>query len=721
MLQWSRPHGGPAGRRVNPDDHPEGALEVADRLIHPGENVWLEADVDRCGWAIDGAAYYRAVRETALAAEQTLYILGWDVDSRLELIRGGPPADGLPTALGPFLDAVLQRRPGLHIYLLSWDFALIYAFEREWLPYYRWRWRRHPRLHFRLDDAHPLGGSQHQKVVVADDRVAMAGGFDLSHWRWDTPEHRADDPRRRDPHGHPYPPFHDAAMVVAGEAAARLGEMARQRWLDATGEVPRTPQREPSTLAWPESIPPTIGPARVAIARTLPAWGQRRPVREVAALYRDSIAAARATIYIENQYFTSTAITRALAKRLAEPDGPTVILVLPLRTGGWLEQHTMDVLRDRQLETLAAADHHGRLRVLYPDAPGLANTPISVHAKITIIDDRLARIGSANTSNRSLGLDSECDLALPARDGETAAAIAGLRHRLLAEHLGTTVDAVAAAEREHGGTLPALEALNTGERCLRPLPFPGARDTLDPDAELIDPDGPLDPAQLASNVAPLAPSRLLRHLDRRLQATLAVVLMVLAAYLLGGERPWLAAALNPAPGPDELGMLTLGMAAASLVGLPIWAVTAILVVAVGPLAGGGIAWLVTQVAAAAGFEGGRRLGRRRIHRLLGHRVTAIARRLGRHGAATVAALRLVPTAPFALVNPAAGAGGISRPAYLAGTALGTVPGIAATVLVTDSLRTALLEPGVVSLGLLAGIMAAVAGLRLTLHHRVGKG
>ena len=696
-------------------------MESADPLLRPGENVWVEADVERCGWAIDGAAYYRAVRETALAAEQTLYILGWDVDSRLALIRGGPPADGLPAALGPFLDAVLRRRPGLHIYLLSWDFSLIYAFEREWLPYYRWRWRRHPRLHFRLDDAHPLGGSQHQKVVVADDRVALAGGFDLSHWRWDTPEHRADDPRRRDPRGNAYPPFHDAAMAVEGEAAGHLGALARQRWLDATGAVPRIPQRATPVAPWPESLAPATGTARVAIARTLPAWGQRPAVREVEALYRDSIAAARSTIYIENQYFTSTAITRALAKRLAEPDGPAVILVLPLRTGGWLEQHTMDVLRDRQLETLAAADRHGHLRVLYPDSPGLAETPISVHAKITIIDDQLARIGSANTANRSMGLDSECDLALPARNAATRAAVAGLRHRLLAEHLGTNSEAVAAAESGHGSPRAALEALNTGERCLRPLPFPGARDTLDPDADLIDPEGPLDPAQLAADVAPLAPGRVLRRLDRRLQAALGVVALVVAAYLLGGEQPWLTSLLTPTPGAVEVVGLTLGLAAASLAGLPIWATTLTLVVATGPLVGGFLAWLATQGAAAVGFEAGRRLGRRRIHRLMGHRVTAIARRLGRHGAATVAALRLVPTAPFALVNPAAGAGGISRPAYLSGTALGTIPGIAAAVLISDRLRAALLEPGWSSLGLLAGVLAGIAALRLTLHHRLGGG
>jgi phosphatidylserine/phosphatidylglycerophosphate/cardiolipin synthase-like enzyme len=49
--------------------------------------------------------------------------------------------------------------------------------------------------------------SHHQKLVVIDDRVAFVGGIDLSRWRWDTPEHKPDDPRRRDPNGKPYRDF----------------------------------------------------------------------------------------------------------------------------------------------------------------------------------------------------------------------------------------------------------------------------------------------------------------------------------------------------------------------------------------------------------------------------------------------------------------------------------------------------------------------------------
>lgn len=71
----------------------------------------------------------------------------------------------------------------------------------------------------------------------------------------------------------------------------------------------------------------------------------------------DSIAAAERWIYIENQYFSSHRIGQALKKRLAESDGPEIVLGLPEKTGGWLEQHTMDILRGRVLQSLRDAAH----------------------------------------------------------------------------------------------------------------------------------------------------------------------------------------------------------------------------------------------------------------------------------------------------------------------------------------------------------------------------
>ena len=104
------------------------------------------------------------------------------------------------------------------------------------MPLYALNWKTHSRVRFYMDDKHPVGASQHQKIVVVDDAVAFSGGLDLSKWRWDTPEHRIDDQRSVDPDGKPYPPFHDVQMVVDGAAAAALGQLARERWQRATGE-----------------------------------------------------------------------------------------------------------------------------------------------------------------------------------------------------------------------------------------------------------------------------------------------------------------------------------------------------------------------------------------------------------------------------------------------------------------------------------------------------
>ena len=141
-------------------------------------------------------------------------------------------------------------------------------------------------------------------MVVVDDRIAFVGGIDLSRWRWDTPEHKADDPRRTDPDGKSYPPFHDIMMLVEGAVAARLGELARERWRRARGwkiKPPTDLQHSP----WPNGVSGELEGVDIAIARTEPAYHGRDAVNEVERLYIDAIAAALETIYIENQYFTA--------------------------------------------------------------------------------------------------------------------------------------------------------------------------------------------------------------------------------------------------------------------------------------------------------------------------------------------------------------------------------------------------------------------------------
>jgi phosphatidylserine/phosphatidylglycerophosphate/cardiolipin synthase-like enzyme len=86
---------------------------------------------------------------------------------------------------------------------------------------------------------------------------------------------------------------------------------------------------------WPAGLAPDVEDVELAMAQTLPAHGDQA-VREVERLYLDSIAAAKRTIYIENQYLSYQHIGEALKDRLKVQDGPEVVIVLPEKTGaGW--------------------------------------------------------------------------------------------------------------------------------------------------------------------------------------------------------------------------------------------------------------------------------------------------------------------------------------------------------------------------------------------------
>src|SRR3546814_15144400 len=83
--------------------------------------------------------------------------------------------------------------------------------------------------------------------------------------RGDTPDHPAKDPRRVTPSGAPYQPFHDVQAIVDGEAAALLGEIARERWHTAKGVDlgPLQPAGDP----WPAELKPDLTDVAVGVAR----------------------------------------------------------------------------------------------------------------------------------------------------------------------------------------------------------------------------------------------------------------------------------------------------------------------------------------------------------------------------------------------------------------------------------------------------------------------
>jgi len=470
----------------------------SDVLLRPGTTCWRTATAPRAALIIDMADYFLAARQAMLKARHTIHFLNWafEPSTRLEPPPGRPTRD--QEDIADFLRRLSDERPDLEIRILCWQSALPVAATQDFFPLEGRRRFAGSRVRFRLDGRLPNGACHHQKVLVIDDAVAFCGGGDFGRDRWDTAAHLDDDRRRekgRDGLG-TFDSRHEVMGVADGPIAADLGELFRQRWLRATGETLPAPAAPPGGDPWPESVSPQFSEVTAGVARTSAQWRGHPEVREAERLHLASIAAARRLIYMENQYFTSPLMAEALAARLAEPDGPEVVLIGHRQSPSWFDRGTMDRTRSLFVRRLMRADVYGRLRAFCP-VTALGRT-IIVHAKLTIIDDRLLRIGSANLNNRSTGFDTECDLAFEAAGAHAEAArtrIGNLTTRLIAHWLGCDeprFEAALAQARTVGG---AIDALRTdGLVRLRPM----ASTPLGPLATFIaafhlgDPVGPDD-------------------------------------------------------------------------------------------------------------------------------------------------------------------------------------------------------------------------------------
>lgn len=461
-------------------------------LLVPGTTCWRSAEADRFAAIIDGADYLRHLKAALLRARRRIVVIGWDLDYRTAFERGEQTVEG-PNSLGLFLHWLLWRRRELNVYLLKSNLRLLPAFDGFWFGVAPVSLLNHitsARLHFAVDGAHPTGAVHHQKIVVIDDTVAFCGGMDLTLGRWDTSEHLPTD-SRRDGAGGAYGPRHEVVAAVDHAAARVLAEQARDRWEAATGRV--LADLDPLPPAWPDSLEPQLRNVMVGVARTLPKLSQRSEVREVEALDLAAIAAARDVIYLENQYFAARSIAEAIATRLRESDGPEVVLILPRSSESRLEQESMDSARQRLFRMLRSADSHGRLGVYWPVAG--KGVSVYIHSKVMVIDGRLLRIGSSNFNNRSLGFDSECDIALETvsdrADFEAVVdEIFWLRDRLVSEHLGVSVDEFRHQLRTVGSFLQTVEGIRGTGRSLRALTDTMVAADASPFAEndLMDPD-----------------------------------------------------------------------------------------------------------------------------------------------------------------------------------------------------------------------------------------
>lgn len=449
------------------DNTAEAPASTHRRVLAPGRTCWRIEQARRFALIVDAADYFRYAKAAMLKARSRIVLIGWDFDVRIRFEPEQATLEG-PNRLGDFLTWLPEHRPDLRIFVLKWDLGVLQTVARGMAPLFIRNWTTDARLRFKLDSVHPPGAAHHQKIIAIDDAFAFCGGIDITVDRWDTREHLDHHPCRVEPGGEAHGPWHDATAAVDGDAARAIGELARERWRHATNETlaPVAAGNDP----WPDGLVPTCERVHVGIARTLPEYDGRKPVAEIESLYIAAIASARRSLYLESQYLASRKLAQALAARLAEPDGPDIVLVLPASAEGWLEQKAMDGARVRLLRMLWDADAHHRLGVFYPVTAG--GEPIYVHAKIMIVDDVLLRVGSSNLNNRSLSFDTECDLALEASGNTTGDetlrdTLGRIRTDLLREHLDVSAEMLRdALAREAGSLLAAIESLRAPGRTL---------------------------------------------------------------------------------------------------------------------------------------------------------------------------------------------------------------------------------------------------------------
>ncbi|HKO50680.1 MAG TPA: phospholipase D-like domain-containing protein [Polyangiaceae bacterium] len=419
-------------------------------ILEIPRNAYVESEVSQCALLIDCRNYYRALCRAMELAQRYVVISGWQFESGVRLLRGEDAETSKhPVKFLDFMTALCEARPDLHIYLLAWDFSVVYASDRE--PHQKEKFNAtSSRIHFEWDPHPSLGGSHHQKFAVIDGAIGFIGGIDICDARWDDCDHRPHHPDRVNVTGGPCKPYHDVQACFTGAIVEPLVQIFCDRWGRATDQHLELPPAEFDAAACFDVMQLSEGKAepiaaqRAALSRTqVDSRAEPERIGEILNLFADAISSAEHSIYIETQYFTSRSVAQALIARMQDESRPTldIVVFLPHGADTAMEKMALEDTQEGVLNSvLDSAQQNGhRIRLLYPASHNPEGEEIAtfIHSKILIVDDRLLMVGSPNCTERSMGLDSELAITWECKaDDGLASSIRNIRTKLLAEHSG---------------------------------------------------------------------------------------------------------------------------------------------------------------------------------------------------------------------------------------------------------------------------------------------
>lgn len=705
-------------------------------VFRPGDNCWAVSRASHAAVLVDYANYYEALHQAIGKAKKSVFVLGWDIDLRIELLRGRDAREGQPTT---FFDLICEKacaNPDIQIYLNKWDYSVFFMQQRE--PMWRHKWRKCdlPNVHVCLDSMVPLGGCHHQKIILVDDEIAFWGGMDVALGRWDKRQHHPVNALRRDPGGLPEPekehkfgPYHDIQAVLAGPAVADVARWVRHRWRAASDVIPRPfdpPEGNALPASWPDKFPPVFENVPVAIARTLPPTRNSDTVKEIERLYAAEIEKAEEFIYIENQYLTCQSVAAALNRALHRNPRLRVLAVSCHTPQGYMERKVMWAGRTDFYDTLVKGGMAGQVGLAYPVSHenGIEKS-VHIHSKIMVIDDKYLHIGSSNIAHRSMGLDSEFDITLIGADAAARKQIAATRNDLIREHSGREIADIQTLISDGASVARFFNDVPTSRQHLRPIDTDKYRG--EKWAKLAqffgDPKGPWLPTW-----GQFRRARWRGGLDRIkvpliVCAVLAAVLTMLWTYTPMREYTSVEGAVamlkKLSASPWSLvyatGLYTLG----GVLFFPITAMTAACVVVFGPLKGVAVSFLGAILSGLIGLLAGRWLGHGWIEKKFGRKAKLTMEKVRDAGVTGIALIRVVPAAPYPLSNMLFGAAKVSVVTFVVGTVLGLAPGKLALALTGDGIMKIIEKPNAENMFYLAIGIALWLGV-IVVSHKIAK-